>query len=121
MNFQSRLVPVDYQVVFAEHAGVAEAHFSLDTNPEPDKPLGFWSRSGGFDAGHGLHQQLGAELGQPLAQLLGVFQQANGDGALQQHRPGIEALLHGHDPYAGAAVALQQAPLDRSSATPAGQ
>ena len=50
MNFQSRLVPVDYQVVFAEHAGVAEAHFSLDTNPEPDKPLGFWSRSGGFDA-----------------------------------------------------------------------
>ena len=33
MNFQSRLVPVDYQVVFGEHAGVAEAHFPLDTNP----------------------------------------------------------------------------------------
>jgi hypothetical protein len=80
------------------------------------------SRSSGLDVGWvdhllgrygGLVDELLAmiherpELGEPLPQLLGVLQQANGDRALQQHRPGIEALLHGHNPDAGAAVALQ--------------
>ena len=74
MNFQSRLVPVDYQVVFAEHAGVAEAHFSLGANPQPRQPLGLWPCSGCFDARQGLYQELGAELAEPLAQLLGVLQ-----------------------------------------------
>jgi hypothetical protein len=63
MNFQGRLVPVDQQVVFAEHARVAEARFSLGTNPQPGQPFGFWARSGGFDARQGFYQQLGTQQG----------------------------------------------------------
>ena len=75
--------PVDYCVGFGQQAGHAEPRFPLGTHPQPGQPFGFRARSGGLDAGQGLDQQLGAELGQPLPQLAGVLQRANGKGALQ--------------------------------------
>ena len=75
--------PVDYRVGFGQQAGHAEPSCPLGTHPQPGQPFGFRARSGGLDARQGLDQQLGAELGQPLPQLAGILQRANGQGALQ--------------------------------------
>ena len=104
-----------------EHAGVGDPLLALGPYPQARQPFGLGPWSGSFDQRHGLYQQAAGEAGQAVGQLLGVVAQADGDGLLQQHRARVQALLHGHDAHASLAISLDQAPLDRSGAPPAGQ
>ena len=115
------MAPVELKVVFHQLAGVGHALLALALEPQAGPAFNLAAGPSLFKQGQCFHQQRPGEVCQAFCQVVGVVQKTNGQAAFQQHRPGVEALLHGHDPHPRLAVTCQQAPLDRPRTPPAGQ
>ena len=120
MDRQGGLGPIDNEIVFTKHAGVATL-IGLLTHTKTGKALSAGTWASGFDPRHGGHHQLRGQFAQAFAQICSVLQKPDGDRLLQQNRAGIQPFLHRHDSHAGLCITAQNRPLNRASAPPTGQ